>query len=73
MTYRGISGMEGGGGGGVHLYRWRELKSAPEVRRVPDRRRPGDRRSVHAAPIAAPWFGHSLRAGGWIVFASRPE
>ncbi|SIO03591.1 Methyltransferase domain-containing protein [Singulisphaera sp. GP187] len=65
MTYRGISGME------VHLFRWRELKS--------DLRSAGFRiddvlpiDAVRAEPIAAPWFGHSLRAGGWIVFASRP-
>ena len=65
MTYRGIPGME------VHLYRWgeltRELNGAgfhvDEV--VPiDRER--------AEPIHAPWLLHPVRAGGWLVFASRP-
>jgi SAM-dependent methyltransferase len=65
MTYRGIPGME------VHLYRWGELRA--------DLRAAGLRidevlaiDAVHAQPIAAPWWFHSLRAGGWIVFA-RPR
>jgi SAM-dependent methyltransferase len=64
MTYRGISGMK------VHLYRWGELKR--------DLRGAGLRIEevvaldrVSAASIAAPWMAHSLRAGGWIVFATR--
>ncbi len=65
MTYRGIAGME------VHLFRWRELagdlKSAGF--RV-DEVLPID--AVHARPIAAPRLAQGLRAGGWIVFASRP-
>jgi SAM-dependent methyltransferase len=66
MTYRGIPRME------VHLYTWRELAGAlhsagfriDEVLAVD---------AVHAQPIAAPRLGHALRAGGWIVFASRPS
>ena len=65
MTYRGIPGME------VHLYRWGELRR--ELRgagfRI-DEVVPID--AVHARPIAAPWLGHAIRAGGWIVFATRP-
>jgi ubiquinone/menaquinone biosynthesis C-methylase UbiE len=64
MTYRGISGME------VHLFTWRELSR--EIRRAGfriDEVLPID--AVKARSIAAPWLGHSLRAGGWIVFASR--
>jgi ubiquinone/menaquinone biosynthesis C-methylase UbiE len=64
MSYRGISGMK------VHLYRWGELKrelrgAGFQIHEV----LPLD--EVSAAPIAAPWFVHSLRAGGWIVFATR--
>jgi SAM-dependent methyltransferase len=65
MTYRGIPGME------VHLYSW------PELRR--DLRRAGLRivevipiDAVRARPIRFPRLAHGLRAGGWIVFASRP-
>jgi SAM-dependent methyltransferase len=66
MTYRGIPGME------VHLYRWGELRRAlraagfliDEVLPV---------HAVTARPVAAPWFLPRLRAGGWIVFASRPQ
>jgi SAM-dependent methyltransferase len=64
MTYRGIPGMR------VHLYRWGELKR--ELRRAEfriDEVLPLD--EVSAAPIAVPWFAHGLRAGGWIVFATR--
>ncbi len=65
MTYRCIPGME------VHLYRWPELRS--------DLRAAGFRidevvpiDEVRAEPIAAPWLMHGLRAGGWLVLASRP-
>jgi SAM-dependent methyltransferase len=64
MTYRGIPGMQ------VHLYRWGELKR--ELRHAGfrvDEVLPLD--EVSAAPIPSPWLIHSLRAGGWIVFASR--
>jgi SAM-dependent methyltransferase len=64
MDYRGISGMR------VHLYRWRELKH--ELRRAGfqiDEAVPLEQ--VSCEPIRAPWFLHGLRAGGWIVFASR--
>ena len=64
MTYRGVAGME------VHLYRWRELvhdlKSAGW--RI-DEAIPID--AVRASTIAAPWLLPQIRAGGWIVFASR--
>jgi SAM-dependent methyltransferase len=64
MDYRGMSGIH------VHLYRWSELKSdlcaaGFRIEHV----LPLD--PVSAAPIAAPWFAHALRAGGWIVFAER--
>jgi SAM-dependent methyltransferase len=65
MTYRGIPGMR------VHLYRWGELKR--ELRAAGlriDEVLPLD--EVSAAPISPPRIGHSLRAGGWIVFAARP-
>jgi len=64
MTYRGMAGMR------VHLYRFSELKG--ELRAAGfriDEVLPLDQ--VSAAPIAAPWFAHGLRAGGWIVFARR--
>jgi SAM-dependent methyltransferase len=64
MLYRGIPGME------VHLYRWGELRGdlkaagfqIDEVLAID---------AVHARPIAAPWLLPGVRAGGWIVFASR--
>ncbi len=65
MLYRGIDGME------VHLFSWHELAS--DLRSVGfriDEVLPID--AVAARPIAAPWLAHGLRAGGWIVFASRP-
>ncbi len=65
MTYRGIPGMR------VHLYRWGELKR--ELRSAGfriDEVLPLD--EVSAEPIPTPWLAHSLRAGGWIVFAKRP-
>jgi ubiquinone/menaquinone biosynthesis C-methylase UbiE len=65
MNYRGIPGMK------VHLYRWGELKR--ELRKAGfqiEEVLPLD--EVSAAAIDAPWLAHSLRAGGWIVFAVRP-
>ncbi len=64
MTYRGIPAME------VHLFSWRGL--AGEIRRAGfqiDEVLPID--AVRARPLAATKLGHGLRAGGWIVFASR--
>ena len=64
MNYRGIADMK------VHLYRWSELKR--ELRRVGFRIEhvvPLD--EVSATPIEAPFLLHSVRAGGWIVFARR--
>ena len=64
MTYRGIPNME------VHLYRWGELKRS--LRRAGfriDEVLPID--TVHAQVIRAPWLAHPVRAGGWIVFATR--
>ena len=64
MTYRGIPGME------VHLYRWGELRG--ELSRSGfriDEAIPLD--EVTAAPIPQPRRFPSLRAGGWLVFASR--
>jgi SAM-dependent methyltransferase len=64
MTYRGIPGME------VHLFRWRELRRelVSAGFRI-DEFVPLD--EIRSRPIAAPWLAHSLRAGGWIVFATR--
>jgi SAM-dependent methyltransferase len=64
MTYRGIAGMN------VHLYRWGEIKrdlrtAGLQIEEVV----PLD--EVSAASIPAPWLAHSLRAGGWIIFAAR--
>lgn len=66
MTYRGIPGME------VHLYRWSELKSdlGQAGFRI-DEVIPLD--EVTAEPIPNPRRFPNLRAGGWFVFASRPE
>jgi ubiquinone/menaquinone biosynthesis C-methylase UbiE len=64
MTYRGIAGME------VHLFTWRELSR--EIQKAGfriDEVLPID--AVRARPVVAPWLGHGIRAGGWIVFASR--
>ena len=64
MTYRGIPGMR------VHLYRWAELRR--ELRRAGFRiEEVLPLNEVSSEPIAAPWLAHSLRAGGWIVFASK--
>ena len=65
MTYRRVPGME------VHLYRWGELRSEiraaglaiEEVIKLDE---------VTARPIPAPWFVHSIRAGGWLLFCRRP-
>lgn len=64
MTYRGVAGME------VHLYRWRELRrDLAEAGFRIDEALPID--AIHAEPIRAPWLAPSIRAGGWLVFASR--
>jgi SAM-dependent methyltransferase len=66
MTYRGIPGME------VHLYRWGEL--IRELRLAGfqiDAVVPLEDTSYQ--PIARPWLLHSVRAGGWIVFARKPS
>ncbi len=65
MTYRGIPGME------VHLYRWPELRGElkgagfriDEVLSID---------AVTARPIPAGWLFPGFRAGGWLVFASKP-
>jgi len=65
MRYRGIASMR------VHLYRWSELKHElraagfriEEVLPLED---------VSYETIRLPWLAHNWRAGGWIVFASRP-
>ena len=64
MTYRGIPGMR------VHLYRWGELKRSLHGAgfRI-DEVIPLD--EVTAEPIRWPRVLHNIRAGGWIVFASR--
>jgi SAM-dependent methyltransferase len=64
MTYRGIPQME------VHLYTWNELAGSMRSAGLRiDEVVPID--AVHARPIACAGLGHALRAGGWIVFASR--
>jgi SAM-dependent methyltransferase len=64
MTYRGVPGMR------VHLYRWSELRAELHAAgfRI-DEVLPLD--EISSAPIRAPWLIPGLRAGGWIVFASR--
>ncbi len=64
MTYRGIPGMR------VHLYRWGELKSSMLAAgfRI-DEVIPLD--EITAEPIRWPGMLHTLRAGGWMVFATR--
>ena len=65
MNYRGIHDME------VHLFRWRELRGAlRSAGFIIEEVLPID--AVTAAEIGVPWFWHSLRAGGWIVFVQRP-
>jgi SAM-dependent methyltransferase len=64
MTYRGIARME------VHLYRWGELRR--ELKRAGfriDEVLPID--TAEARPIRWPRLLHPLRAGGWLVFATR--
>ena len=64
MTYRGVSNME------VHLFTWRELSNdlkaagfrIDEVLAIDE---------INAQPIARPWLLPTIRAGGWIVFASK--
>jgi SAM-dependent methyltransferase len=64
MDYRGISAMR------VHLYRWGELKGelsragfgVDEVVWLDE---------VSSEPIRAAWLLPRLRAGGWVVFATR--
>jgi SAM-dependent methyltransferase len=66
MTYRGIPGME------VHLYRWREISS--ELRRAGFRIEeviPLD--DVTYKPILWPRWFPGIRAGGWIIFARKPN
>lgn len=66
MTYRGIPQME------VHLYRWPELRGALHAAGFQiDEVLPID--AVRSRPIAAPWLAHSIRAGGWLVFARRSQ
>ena len=64
MTYRGIPGMR------VHLYRWAELRqSLGHAGFRIDEVIPLD--EVTAEPIRWPGLLPNVRAGGWIVFASR--
>ena len=64
MTYRGIPGMR------VHLYRWGELRrSLGHAGFRIDEVIPLD--EVTAEPIRWPRLLPNVRAGGWIVFASR--
>jgi SAM-dependent methyltransferase len=64
MTYRGVHGME------VHLYRWGELKREIAAAGLKiEETIPLD--EVFARPIPRPWFAHSIRAGGWLVFCRR--
>jgi hypothetical protein len=64
MTYRGIPGMR------VHLYRWGELRRALQRAGLGiDEVIPLD--EVTAEPIRWPRVLHNVRAGGWIVFATR--
>jgi SAM-dependent methyltransferase len=66
MTYRGIPGME------VHLYRWGELAADLSAAGFAiDEVVPID--ETTSRPIDRPRWFPSLRAGGWFVFAHRPE
>ncbi len=66
MTYRGIPGME------VHLYRWGELRGdLARAGFTVDEAVPLD--ETTAAPIPDPKRFPSLRAGGWLVFATRRD
>ncbi len=65
MTYRGMPGMT------VHLYRWRELRDdLAAAGFIVDEAIP--LHSITARVIRAPAILPGLRAGGWIVFASKP-
>lgn len=65
MTYRRIPGME------VHLYRWGELRRDLHAAgfRI-DEVVPID--AIRSRPIASPRLAHPVRAGGWMVFATKP-
>jgi hypothetical protein len=64
MTYRGIPGMR------VHLYRWGELKrSLHRAGFRIDEVIPLD--EVTAGPIRWPRMLHTIRSGGWILFATK--
>jgi SAM-dependent methyltransferase len=64
-TYRGIPNME------VHLYRWNELRRSLRIAGLRiDEVIPLN--EITAQPISSPGFLHPIRAGGWVVFASRP-
>lgn len=64
MTYRGIPRME------VHLYRWGELKRSLRTAgfRIEETIPLNE---VTSTPIERPWLLPSIRAGGWLVFASK--
>ena len=65
MTYRGVAGMT------VHLFTWRELRSAISGSGlVIDEALPID--AIAAEPIARPGLLPSIRAGGWLVQATKP-
>ena len=64
MTSRRVPGME------VHLYRWGELKR--EIRAAGLRIEEVVKlNEVTAQTIPAPWFMHTIRAGGWLLFCRR--
>ena len=64
MTYRGVPGME------VHLYRWPELRRDIEFAGLKiDEVLPID--EVKARPIDWPRVFPTIRAGGWLVFATK--
>ena len=66
MTYRGIPEME------VHLFRWHELKRLlTRAKFRIDEVLPID--AISSLPIRAPLLCQGLRAGGWIVFATRQD
>jgi hypothetical protein len=54
----------------VHLYRWGELKRQIRAAglRIEEVLKLNE---VTAAPIEMPWFLHSIRAGGWLLFCRR--
>ncbi len=64
MTYRGIPGMS------VHLFRWGELRRLFHRAGLKiDEVLPIDRSTAQSIP--RPWLCPSIRAGGWIVIATR--